>query len=118
MSTFNEVFCAKLYEKGQEITAASLKGDPGNVLSSDITIGEVGDDGVLKMVEIVTTVLDTSVIIPNPLNTEASVYRIRKPEFTNNDLLVIDHNAIEFTKMYKEFAQTLTLYKRDNEWVL
>ena len=118
MSTYNEVFCSKLYEKGKEITTASLKGDPGDVLSADITVGEIGADGVLKMVEILTTVLDTSVIIPNPVNTEASVFRIKKPEFTNNDLLVIDHNAVEFTKMYKDYAQTLTLFKRDNEWVL
>ena len=118
MSTYKEVFCAKLYEKTKEITAASLKGDPDDVLSSDITFGNVGADGILKMVEVVTTVLDTSIIIPNPVNTEASVYRIEKPEFTNNDLLIIDHNAVEFTKMYKDYAQTLTLFKRDNEWVL
>ena len=118
MSTFNGVFCAKLYEKGQEITADSLKGEDGDVLSSDITTGDPGDDGVLKMVEVITLVTDTTVMIPNPVDSDTSVYRIKKPALTNNDLLVVDHNSVEFTKMYKEYAQTLTFYKRDNEWVL
>lgn len=118
MSTFNEVFCAKLYEKGMEITADSLRGDPGSVISSDVTTGEDGDDGTLKMVEVVTLVTDTTVMIPNPVDLDTSVYRIKKPALTNNDLLVVNHNSVEFTKMYKEYAQTLTFYKRDNEWVL
>jgi hypothetical protein len=118
MSTFNGVFCAKLYEKGQEITADSLKGDPGNVLSTDVTEGDPGVNGVLKLIEVITLVTDTTVMIPNPVDSDTSVYRIKKPALTNNDLLVVDHKSVEFTKMYKDHAQTLTFYKRDNEWVL
>jgi hypothetical protein len=118
MSTFNEVFSAKLYEKGQEITADSLKGEHGDVISDDIKAGDDGEDGVLKMFEVVTDMTTTTVTIPNPVDVEVSVYRIKKPANTNNDLLIVTHNAVEFTKMYKDFAQTLTLYKRDNEWVL
>jgi len=118
MSTYNEVFCAKLYEKGREITAESLKGLPGEVLSDEISLGADGLDGELKMLEITTTILDVTTTIPNPLDVDVSIYRIIKPAGTNNDLLVVDHNSVEFTKMYKEHKQTLTLFKRDNEWVL
>lgn len=118
MSTFNEVFCEKLYEKGQEIDADALKGDPGSVLTGTTSKGTDGDDGILKMVQITTTVMDVSTTIPNPVDSGFSVYRIKKPANTNNDLLILDHNASVFTKMYKDYGQTLTLYKRDNEWVL
>lgn len=118
MSTYNKAFCSKLYEKGQEITAESLKGPPGQVLSSDISAGTAGLDGELKMLEITTTILDVATTIPNPVDSDFSVYRIMKPAATNNDLVVVDHNSVEFVKMYKEHAQTLTLFKRDNEWVL
>lgn len=118
MSTFNEVFSAKLYEKGEEITAESLKGAPGVILSDTTTKGDPGDDGILKMLEVVTDMTTTTVTIPNPVDVEVSVYRIKKPAATNNDLLIVTHNAVEFTRMYKDFAQTMTLYKRDTEWVL
>ena len=118
MSTFNKFFTGKIYERGKEITTESFKGDDGEVLSITITKGDPGADGKLKMVEILTTVLDTTVTIPNPGNSDYSVHRITKPANTYNDLLVVDHNGLEFTKMYKEYEQNLTLYKRDNEWVL
>jgi hypothetical protein len=118
MSTFNKVFTGKIYEKGKEITTESFKGDDGKVLSNDITKGDTGDDGKLKMTEILTTVIDTTITIPNPVDSNVSVYRIKKPANTYNDLLVVNHSGLEFTKMYKEYEQTLTLYKRDNEWVL
>jgi hypothetical protein len=118
MSTFNEVFCTKLYEKGQEITTDSLMGDPGQVLTGTTSQGASGADGLLKFVQITTSVMDVTITIPNPVDADFSVYRIKKPANTNNDLIVVDHNAVEFTKMYKDYEQTLTLYKRDNEWVL
>jgi hypothetical protein len=118
MSTFEKVFCGGLYEKGKEITAESLRGDPGDVLSDDITAGDDGKDGNLNMVEVVTTLMDVSTTIPSPVDSNFSVYRIRKPKGTINDLLVLDHTAKQFTVLYKEYEQTMTLYKRDNEWVL
>jgi hypothetical protein len=118
MSTFNRVFTGKIYERGKEITTESFKGDPGEVLSTDITKGDDGKDGDLLMVDILTTILDTTIKIPDPGDADYSVYRIKKPINTYNDLLVVDHNGQEFIKMYKQYEQTLTLYKRDTEWVL
>jgi hypothetical protein len=118
MSTFEKVFCATLYEKGKEITAESLKGDPGDVLSNDITKGADGIDGNLSMVEVVTAAGDVSTTIPNPVDSNFSVYRIRKPKDTINNLIVLDHNSNQFALLYKEFEQTVTFFKRDNEWVL
>ena len=118
MSTFNRVFTGKIYERGKEITTESFKGEPGQVLSTDIEKGDPGKDGKLLMVDILTTVLDTTVTIPDPGDTDYSVHRIKKPANTYNDLLVVDHNGLEYTKMYKDYEQTLTLYKRDTEWVL
>ena len=118
MSTFNKVFTGKIYEKGKEITTESFKGDDGKVLSIDIAKGDTGVDGKLQMVQILTTVVDTTVTIPNPVDSNFSVYRIKKPANTFNDFLVVKHTGTEFTKMYKDYEQTLTLFKRDNEWVL
>jgi hypothetical protein len=118
MSTFERVFCASLYEKGKEITAESLRGDPGDVLSNDITKGLEGADGILSMKEVVTASGDVSTMIPNPVDSNFSVFRIRKPKDTINNLIVLDHNSNQFTTLYKDFEQTLTLFKRDNEWVL
>jgi hypothetical protein len=117
MSTFNIVFCQGLYEKGQPIDAASLKGPDGGVLSTVTDKGDDGLNGKLKIKTITTLATDTKIDVPDALNSDFDVYHVVKPIESTYDIHIMNHLNVEICTFYASHIQELMLYKRDNEWV-
>jgi hypothetical protein len=116
MSTFNKLFCEKLYERGVAIDKTALKGPLGPISEGEKD-GLPGANGKLKVQTIIVLSTDTLIKIPKALDSEYKAYQIVKPIATLFDVQVTDHLDVKILTLYKQHVQDLLVYKNNTEWV-